>query len=134
MLRVYQHEREKKREKKTHTFRGKKQRRNSTPTIISMNDVLCKCIPGYYRRIEEKDEEIIDEPCNLLSSANFALVCAYFSVGFVGSLLRTPLNVYLVHTLSAEPEIQNTIGILQTLPWSYKLPFGFVSDAVPIYG
>ena len=100
-----------------------------TPRRNIMEGLLCKCMPGYYRRIE-----IVDEPCNLLSSANFALVCAYFSVGFVGSLLRTPLNVYLVHTLSAEPEMQNTIGILQTLPWSYKLLFGFVSDAVPIYG
>ena len=102
-----------------------------------MESLLSKCLPGYYRRINDDakdDEKIIDEPCNLLSPANFALVCAYFSIGFVGSLMRTPLNVYLIHTLSAEPQMQNTIGILQTLPWSYKLLFGFVSDAVPIYG
>ena len=98
-----------------------------------MNSFFSSCLPSSYRHIETKEINE-DEPCNLFSSANFALVCAYFSVGFVGSLLRTPLNVYLVHTLSAEPEMQNTIGILQTLPWSYKLLFGFVSDAVPIYG
>jgi sugar phosphate permease len=50
------------------------------------------------------------------------------------SFVTTPMNVYMVNVLNAEPAMQTTIGILQTLPWSLKLLFGFISDAVPIFG
>jgi hypothetical protein len=73
-------------------------------------------------------------PYQLLRKENFAIAMAYLAVGIVGSLLSTPLNVYLVEVLNAEPQMQNTIGILQTLPWSLKLLFGFLSDACPIKG
>jgi uncharacterized membrane protein YfcA len=73
-------------------------------------------------------------PYNLYRIENVAIPIAYFAVGIVGSLLSTPLNVYLVEVLNAEPQMQNTIGILQTLPWSLKLLFGFLSDACPIRG
>eukprot|EP01035_Chromulina_nebulosa_P019522 gene19522-25419_t len=59
---------------------------------------------------------------------------SYLAIGLVSSFSATPLNIYLVETLNAEPQMQNTIGILQSLPWSLKLVFGFISDAVPIYG
>ena len=39
-----------------------------------------------------------------------------------------------METLNAEPPAQNTIAILQSLPWTFKLIFGFLSDAVPING
>lgn len=50
------------------------------------------------------------------------------------SFVSTPLNVYMVEVLNAEPKMQTTMNILQTLPWSLKLIFGFLSDAVPIFG
>ena len=59
---------------------------------------------------------------------------AYFSVGLVMSFISTPLNVYMVEYLNAEPKMQTAINILQTLPWSLKLIFGFLSDAVPLFG
>jgi MFS family permease len=55
-------------------------------------------------------------------------------VGLVMSFVSTPLNVYMVEVLGAEPKMQTTMNILQTLPWSLKLIFGFLSDAVPIFG
>jgi hypothetical protein len=58
-------------------------------------------------------------PTNLLARENIAIPLTYFSVGVVGSLLATPLNVYLVNFLHAEPKVQNTIQILQTLPVSH---------------
>lgn len=73
-------------------------------------------------------------PVDIYHSYNIAIIMAYFSIGVVQSFLSTPLNIYLVEKLNAEPQMQNTIGILQTLPWSMKLVFGFLSDAVPIYG
>ena len=64
----------------------------------------------------------------------YSILQAYFSVGLVMSFVSTPLNVYLVEQLDAEPKMQTTMSILQTLPWSLKLIFGFLSDAVPIFG
>lgn len=58
----------------------------------------------------------------------------YFSVGLAMSFISTPLNVYMVKTLNVEPQMQITVGILRHLPWSMKLLFGFLSDAVPIFG
>lgn len=40
----------------------------------------------------------------------------------------------MVSTLDAEPQMQTTLAILSTLPWSLKLVFGFLSDVVPIFG
>ena len=76
----------------------------------------------------------IEHPCDLHDMHNIAIALSYFSVGFAQSFISTPLNVYLVETLNAEPNMQNTINILGALPWSFKLLFGFLSDAVPIYG
>lgn len=69
---------------------------------------------------EERDVE--DEihhlaPTNLLMKENVAIALSYFAVGFVSSFISTPLNIYMVGVLNAEPPVQNTIGILQTLPW-----------------
>mmetsp|Transcript_17451 Transcript_17451/g.38704 ORF Transcript_17451/g.38704 Transcript_17451/m.38704 type:complete len:584 (+) Transcript_17451:166-1917(+) len=75
-----------------------------------------------------------DPRCSVTRKENLAITMAYFSVGMVSSLIQTPLNVYLVKTMNAEPSMQNTIAILQTLPWSMKLVFGFISDTFPICG
>jgi MFS family permease len=75
-----------------------------------------------------------DARCDIYRKENMAITMSYLSVGLVMSLIQTPLNVYLVSVLDAEPALQNTIAILQTLPWSLKLVFGFLSDSCPIYG
>lgn len=75
-----------------------------------------------------------DPRCNIYRKENMAITMSYLSVGLVMSLIQTPLNVYMVKVLDAEPSLQNTIAILQTLPWSLKLVFGFLSDSCPIYG
>ncbi len=105
-----------------------------------------KCSEGSSKKVFERSErynftrrEYQEEiaqgiPCNIYHRKNIAIALAYFSIGVVQSFPSTPLNIYLVETLNAEPQLQNTIGILQTLPWSMKLAFGFLSDAVPIYG
>lgn len=83
---------------------------------------------------EESDDRPNIEPYNLMHRENFAIAMSYFTVGFSMSFLQTPLNIYLVNTLNAEPDVQGTINILSTLPWSLKIIFGFISDAVPIFG
>jgi hypothetical protein len=75
-----------------------------------------------------------EKPCDLYRKENMAITMSYFSVGVVSSFIATPLNVYLVEIIGAEPAMQSTIAILHHLPWSSKILFGFMSDACPIYG
>ena len=54
---------------------------------------------------------------------------------FYSLTLPHSLTPSLTHIeLNAEPQVQTTINILATLPWSFKLVFGFLSDVVPIFG
>ena len=73
-------------------------------------------------------------PCDLTSMENIGIAMAYLTVGLTMSLVTTPMNIYLVNTLNAEPDLQGTINILQTLPWSLKILVGFLSDSVPVFG
>jgi len=74
------------------------------------------------------------DPVDLTSTSNICIAIGYFSVGISQAFSITPLNIYLVHVLRAEPAMQNTVGILQALPWSLKIVIGFLSDAVPLFG
>ena len=65
---------------------------------------------------------------------NLAIPTSYFLVGFGPNFLGTPLTVYMVKTLNAAPDHQNTIAILMTLPWCFKVVYGFISDGFPIMG
>eukprot|EP01041_Mallomonas_annulata_P009278 gene9278-19257_t len=75
-----------------------------------------------------------DQPCVLFHPQSIAIALAYFSIGFTTAFIYNPLNVYLVKGLDADPQVQNAIRILRTLPWSLKLVYGFISDAFPIFG
>ncbi|CAM9748257.1 unnamed protein product [Ascophyllum nodosum] len=70
----------------------------------------------------------------LASRRHVAIPISYFCVGFLGSFILNPLNIYMVQTLNAQPSQQNTLSILMTVPWSFKLVYGFISDVLPIGG
>jgi sugar phosphate permease len=65
---------------------------------------------------------------------SIAIPTTYFAIGVVSSFVTNPLNIYMVQALDADPTIQTTIKMLETIPWSFKIIFGFVSDAFPIFG
>ena len=71
---------------------------------------------------------------SLWSRSNIAIVTSYFMVGFTGSFMSTPLSVYMIKELGASPSEQNTIGILMSVPWSFKLVYGFTSDTFKLFG
>lgn len=50
------------------------------------------------------------------------------------SFVMNPLNIYIVRKLDAQPPQQNTLMILMTVPWCFKLVYGFLSDICPIGG
>ncbi len=63
-----------------------------------------------------------------------ALASCYTLVGFIPSFIATPLSVYLVRELNAHPTTQNQVAICTSLPWAWKIVFGFLSDAFPLLG
>ena len=73
-------------------------------------------------------------PCDLMDLSNVGIAIAYLTVGMTMSFITNPLNIYLVNDLNAAPDLQGTINILGTLPWSLKIIVGFASDAVPVFG
>ena len=91
-----------------------------------------------YDKGQESEMKLVLKPnptaCSIFHHENIAILASYFTLGLVTSFITNPLNVYLVTTLDAEPAQQNAINILQTLPWSLKLVFGFLSDAIPVLG
>ncbi|KAG5179232.1 folate-biopterin transporter [Tribonema minus] len=70
----------------------------------------------------------------LTDASNIAIPISYWLIGFLGSFIGTPLTVFLVQSLNAQPAQQNTIGVLLSIPWSFKLLYGFVSDVLPVGG
>ena len=71
---------------------------------------------------------------SIYARENLSLPTSYFLVGFSTALLATPISVYMIKEIGAQPEEQNTVAILMTVPWSFKLVYGFLSDSVPLFG
>ncbi len=69
----------------------------------------------------QKRRRYDSHPCELYSRSNIGLPLSYFAIGVTQTLMTTPLNVYLVKTIHAEPKIQNTLGVLVNFPWSLKV-------------
>jgi len=72
------------------------------------------------------------EKLNLFSKCYIGIVFNYFAIGFTPSFLSNPLTIYMINTLNASPASQNTVGMLLTLPWCFKVIYGFMSDAYPL--
>lgn len=71
---------------------------------------------------------------NPYSWHNAAIMSSYFCVGFGMTFIGTPLTYYMIDTLYSSAEEQNVVSVVMSLPWSFKLLYGFLSDAVPIRG
>jgi hypothetical protein len=69
-----------------------------------------------------------------LALQNLAIMSSYFCVGFGMSFIGTPLSYYMIDTLNSSAEEQNVVSIVCSLPWSFKLLYGFLSDGLPING
>ena len=96
----------------------------STTTVMKQKQ-LQKSTGGHY---------VYPKECTLHELPNLIIPLGYFTIGFLSAFNTTPQNIYLVEVLNAEPAKQNLLNILVTLPWSLKIGFGFLSDAVPIGG
>lgn len=71
--------------------------------------------------------------CQLLRRENIAIPACYLLVGILSGLLGPLINVYPLDLGATEAQ-QTTLGSIRSLPASFKLIFGFISDNLPILG
>jgi hypothetical protein len=64
---------------------------------------------------------------------NIAIPCCYLLVGTFQGLASSVLNVYPLQLGASEAQ-QTTIKVLRSLPASFKIVFGFISDGFPVLG
>jgi hypothetical protein len=71
--------------------------------------------------------------CQLLRMENIAIPACYLLVGILQGLSGPLINVYPIDLGATEAQ-QTTLSTIKSLPASFKLLFGFLSDNVPING
>jgi BT1 family len=72
-------------------------------------------------------------PCQLLRRENIAIPACYLLVGLLQGLSSVAVNVMPLDLGATEAQ-QTTVSSIRSLPASFKLLFGFLSDNVPIAG
>jgi BT1 family len=95
-----------------------------------------------YHRLDENKpwnlEDFLFPPemprqCQLLRPENIAIPFSYLLVGILSGLYGPWINVYPLDLGATEAQ-QTTLGSIKSLPASFKLIFGFISDNFPIAG
>lgn len=69
----------------------------------------------------------------LFRKENICVVMCYVLVGLFEGITRVVMNVYPLELGATEAQ-QTTIKVLRSLPASFKILFGFLSDTVPLFG
>lgn len=82
------------------------------------------------RKYSENHQLYLD----IYKKENMCLMISYFSVGFALYFSSTPINYYLVYSLGASSTQTSVLATVTTLPWSFKIIYGLLSDSVPILG
>lgn len=95
-----------------------------------------------YPRVEEEKpwnlEDWLYPPhlphsCQLLRKENIAIPACYLLVGILQGLTGPLINVYPLDLGATEAQ-QTTLSSIRSLPASFKLAFGFLSDNYPVFG
>lgn len=88
---------------------------------------------GNHPKHVEDDDEPIPKECQLFIMDNIAVVASYLLVGILQGLSGVLLNVYPIDLQATEAQ-QISIASIRSLPASFKIIFGFLSDNFPIMG
>eukprot|EP00545_Synedropsis_sp_CCMP1620_P001146 CAMPEP_0119019384 /NCGR_PEP_ID=MMETSP1176-20130426/21657_1 /TAXON_ID=265551 /ORGANISM="Synedropsis recta cf, Strain CCMP1620" /LENGTH=289 /DNA_ID=CAMNT_0006973563 /DNA_START=52 /DNA_END=918 /DNA_ORIENTATION=- len=75
----------------------------------------------------------VPRECQLMRKENLAVPACYLLVGILQGLSGPLINVYPLELGATEAQ-QLTISSIRSLPASFKLVFGFISDNVPLCG
>jgi MFS family permease len=71
---------------------------------------------------------------DIMRIENVGIMVSYFSVGFSLYFIPTPMNYYLINKLNASSAQIGVMAAVTSLPWSFKIFYGLLSDSVPIAG
>ena len=71
--------------------------------------------------------------CQLLRPENIAVPACYLLVGLLLGLSSPLINAYPLDLAATEAQ-QTSISAIRSLPASFKLLFGFLSDSTPLFG
>ena len=81
-----------------------------------------------------KDEPVYLKP-SLWTIDSHAIPIFYLLLGFLQSYPRVALRQFTMQDLHASPALQQImLSVIMVLPWQFKVLYGFLSDAFPIYG
>lgn len=75
----------------------------------------------------------VPRECQLLRKENIAIPACYLLVGLMQGLSGPLINVYPLDLGATEAQ-QTTLSSIRSLPASFKLIFGFISDNFPLVG
>jgi BT1 family len=75
----------------------------------------------------------VPRECQLLRRENICIPACYLMVGLLQGLSGPLINVYPIDLGATEAQ-QTTVSTIRSLPASFKLLFGFMSDNLPIRG
>ena len=75
----------------------------------------------------------IPRSCQLLRRENIAIPLCYLLVGLLQGLSSPLINVFPLDLGATEAQ-QTTVSSIRSLPASFKLIFGFISDNLPVQG
>ena len=98
------------------------------PTLIEIENSSLP--PGLYNWLYPPG---VPRECQLLRLENIAVPACYLLVGILQGLSGPLINVYPLDLGATEAQ-QVTVSSIRSLPASFKLIFGFMSDNLPISG
>ena len=82
----------------------------------------------------DEDKKEIKRLTNMYRLESIVIYLSYFCVGFALTFITTPATYYAVDNLNATAAEVNILSTVQSLPWSFKLFYGVLSDCIPING
>ena len=75
-----------------------------------------------------------DVTVDSLSAKNLGIHMSYFVVGICSRITQAPLQYYLIHTLGLSSTTYSGNVAINKLPWTLKVCYGVVVDAVSLFG
>ncbi|KAE9083756.1 hypothetical protein PF002_g23102 [Phytophthora fragariae] len=70
----------------------------------------------------------------LLSTESVGLISQYAAVGLVYGVLPSTITPFLTYYLNMEGTATTSARALISIPWSFKVFIGVLSDCVPLFG
>jgi MFS family permease len=95
-------------------------------------------VRGFWQKLKRKVSHALYDPTlprevQLFRRENVCIVLCYVLVGFFQGVTTGVMNVYPLELGATEAQ-QATIKVLRAFPATFKLVYGFISDAVPLMG